>query len=77
MSRTTRKSPDEHDHRCYQEVGDCDYLKNLNGRDGKERGPSGWWKRFRRRGEKRKAKEALRRGREVPVIKKNDDWEWY
>ena len=77
MSRTTRKSSDNHDHSCNSEVGDCDYLRDNSGRDGKEEHAPSWWKRLRRRSEKEKTKAAFRNGRQIPVIKKNDDWEWF
>lgn len=38
--------------------------------------PAGWWKRMRRRLRRAKQKWALLTGRELPVEKKNDVWDW-
>ena len=76
MSRTKRKSADEHDHRDYAEVGDCDCLRNLDGRDGQEDGPPSSFKRLMRKSRRAKEKAALKTGRQIPLFK-NNDWEWF
>lgn len=76
MSRTTRKSSDEHDHSCYAEAGDCDYLKHTNGREGHEEHAPSWWKRLRRRSQRAKVKDAMRGERQIPLFKKDNDWNW-
>lgn len=77
MSQTKRKSVYEHNNRYYKESGDCDYLKELNGRDKKSRRkPPGWWKRIRRKIRRAKQKNALRNNKMQPVEKHNDVWEW-
>jgi len=77
MSRTQRRSADEHQHRYRQETGDLDYLRNLNGRDHKDyQKPPGWWKRLRRRMRRAKEKRAFFIGKQIPQFKKNDIWDW-
>jgi len=77
MSRTTRKSCDEHDKTYAKEAGDLEYLKHTNGREGHEDHAPSWWKRIRRKIRRAKEKAAMRGGRLIPLFKKNDDWEWF
>jgi|GEM_PF-5007129 len=77
MSRTTRKSADENDPRCSSEIGDCDFLKNLSGRDGQEDSPPSSFKRLMRKSTRAKEKKALRGGRQIPLFKKTHFWDWF
>lgn len=38
--------------------------------------PPGWWKRIRRRSRRARQKQALRNGKELPIEKKTDVWDW-
>jgi len=77
MSRTRRRSSDDHDYSYNKESGDLEYLKHKSGREGHEDHAPSWWKRLRRRSEKRKAKAAFKAERQIPVVKNTDDWEWF
>lgn len=38
--------------------------------------PASWFKRLRRRIRRAKIQAALRAGREIPIFKKDDEWDW-
>jgi len=77
MSRTFRESPDKFKNDYYQISGDLNVYKNLEGRDKKSfnKSPS-WFKKQRERTRRAKRKAALKNEKEMPIEKKDNDWNW-
>jgi hypothetical protein len=53
------------------------YIVNQQSRDRKHwDNPPRWFKQQRRRKERARVKDAMRSGRELPIFKKSDRWDW-
>ena len=53
------------------------YYLDRNGRDRKPWDkPPKWFKQQKRRAERARAKQALRSGKDIPIVPKNDQWQW-
>jgi|LakMenEpi03Aug12_release.lakeMendotaPanAssembly.Ray.scaffolds.fasta_scaffold283438_3 hypothetical protein len=53
------------------------YMVNRQARDRKHWDkPPKWFKQQRRREERARVKVAMRSGREIPIFKKSDQWDW-
>jgi hypothetical protein len=59
---------------CYTWKGVRRY--DLKGRDKKAWKPPKWFKRMNRQQERARERSALQSGKEVPLFKKRDMWEW-
>ncbi len=53
------------------------YLLDRNSRDSKPwNKPPKWFKRMKRKNERAQEKNALRSGKDIPIFRKTDEWEW-